>query len=348
MIYKRGKYWHIEFEFQGVRYQRSARTENRREAESRERAMRSDVERGVYKLPPKKKAIADRLRVRDLLQRLEQNYNMRGKGNTDNLRLFRFLSEAPIADCFADALTDQHITEFIAQLQRQGFRNSTVNNRVQLIRQAYKLAKVPAPQIPRLSTQGNARQGFLLRPQFDLLYARLPAYLQDFALFLYVVGWRSGAVKRLEWGDVQGNEIQLRAELSKNRKAYRICMNRELAELIERRRQERAIATPQGAAICRYIFHRNGKPLGNFREAWVAACAAAGCPGTIPHDMRRSAVRNLVRAKVPRSIAKKWTGHESDTVFERYNIIEGDDMQEAAELLEQYTQGTRAKVVSIK
>ena len=151
-----------------------------------------------------------------------------------------------------------------------------------------------------------------------------------------MAGWRSGAVKRLEWGDVQGNEIVLRAELSKNKQPYRISMNQELAELIERRRQDRAIPTPEGVAMSRYIFLRNGKPVGDFRRPWRRACAAAGCAGTIPHDMRRSAVRNLIRAKVPRSIAKRWTGHESDAVFERYNIIDNDDMQLAAELLQQY------------
>ena len=41
-------------------------------------------------------------------------------------------------------------------------------------------------------------------------------------------------------------------------------------------------------------------PFGNrittFIKAFGAAWAKAGCPGRIPHDLRRTAVRNLVRA----------------------------------------------------
>jgi integrase len=81
------------------------------------------------------------------------------------------------------------------------------------------------------------------------------------------------------------------------------------------------------------VFPRNGKPIRSFYGAWATACTAAGCPGRIPHDFRRTAVRNLVRAGVPEAVAMKLTGHLTRSVFERYNITSGSDLQDAARKL---------------
>jgi integrase len=101
--------------------------------------------------------------------------------------------------------------------------------------------------------------------------------------------------------------------------------------------------------LSRYIFHRgSGQPINEYRKAWASAVRRAGLDADlIPQDMRRSACRNLVRAGVPRSIAKCFTGHETDAVFERYNITDKDDMKWAAEKLQEFNAVQRKKVVAI-
>jgi integrase len=53
-------------------------------------------------------------------------------------------------------------------------------------------------------------------------------------------------------------------------------------------------------------------------------------PGRIPHDFRRTAVRNLERAGVPRSAAMGMLGHKTESVYRRYAIVDAALLREAA------------------
>jgi hypothetical protein len=81
------------------------------------------------------------------------------------------------------------------------------------------------------------------------------------------------------------------------------------------------------------VFHRDGDPIKSFRGAWFTACEAAGVPGRIFHDLRRTAVRNFERAGVPRSVAMKLTGHKTEAVYRRYAIVSDADLRDAADKL---------------
>ena len=94
------------------------------------------------------------------------------------------------------------------------------------------------------------------------------------------------------------------------------------------------ISTP--LVFCR----RKGQRIRTFWKRWKTACRLAGCPGRIPHDFRRTAVRNLTRAGVNESIAMKISGHLTRSVFDRYDIVSEDDLDEAARKLQHLTTGT--------
>src|SRR5205807_1239031 len=145
--------------------------------------------------------------------------------------------------------------------------------------------------------------------------------------------------------DVEDGIIYLRSMHSKNGKPYEVPIAGDLVALIERRKQARAIETPKGIILANLVFHRNGKPVAEFRKSWATACKLAGCPGRIFHDLRRCAARNLIRAGVHTSVAMKVTGHATVSMFERYNIVDKDDLRRAMEAVAS-THGKKVVAIS--
>jgi integrase len=99
--------------------------------------------------------------------------------------------------------------------------------------------------------------------------------------------------------------------------------------------------------ICPWVFHRHGQQIQDHRTAWQSACRLVGCPGRIPQNLRRTAVRNFVRAGVSEHVAMKLSGHKTASVFRRYDIVSDSDLADAARKLDMATQPAQPGVSGI-
>ena len=145
------------------------------------------------------------------------------------------------------------------------------------------------PAVIELLQGENVRKGFISAGRVCTVLQNIPdADARDLVAFLYNSGWRSGEGKSLEWSevDLKTNMIRLPAEKSKSKKPRNLPIIGALMEIIQRRIEVRRLDCP-------YVFHRRGKQIASFRKAFKAAAVAAGIEGLVPHDMRRSAVRNF-------------------------------------------------------
>jgi len=160
--------------------------------------------------------------------------------------------------------------------------------------------------------EDNARQGFVDHGGFLRWAARLPERRCMVSVFDWLAH-RSCTDWNIDM--LTGKILMLPQELAKTKKGQPIPIRGELLELMERVRANRV-------PNCAYLFHRDGRQIGDFRKVWQTACVNAGLgsfiekdkqanvvkkprkgerkkyKGINPHDFRRTAIRNMVRVGV--------------------------------------------------
>jgi integrase len=329
----------------------SARTDDKTAAKKMLRKRETQVDEG---LPINAKV--GRVRFDDLAKDIENEYQANGRKTLDHLKRRITLHLKPFfGGRRMSTVTTADVRAFIAERQTAGASNGEINRELAALKRMYTLAVqagklLHRPHIPMLE-EHNVRAGFFEREQFDAVRKHLPADLQNVATFAYITGWRvPSEVLPLQWRqvDFKAGTVRLEPDTTKNDegRTFPFDLLPELKAALEAQRK----ATTEGR-ICPWVFHRGGQPFRDadgaaskpFRDAWDVACREAGCPGRIPHDFRRTAVRNLVRAGVPEKVAMMLTGHKTRSVFDRYDIVNEADLREATSRLAAASATSRGK-----
>ena len=247
------------------------------------------------------------------------------------------------------AITTPLARVFVARRQAAGASNAEINRELIALKRMFTLAVqggtlMTRPYIPLLN-EHNIRRGFFEPEQCQRVTEHLPVHLRGIVAFAFVTGWRTPSeILPLEWRqvDMKAGEVRLDPGTTKNGEARTFPLTTALRRVLEDQ-QTVAERLKRDGTITRFVFcYPTGKKLGQritesgFNKRWRRARIAAGCPGRIPHDHRRTAVRNLVRAGVPERVAMTLTGHKTRAIFERYNITSPGDLRDAAQRLDAY------------
>jgi integrase len=283
-----------------------------------------------------------RLTVGDLLDAREIDLTTRGaKSKSSGVHMAAIRKHFGIDK--AVEISAERLNRFIAEEQQLKKKPSTINRELQELRAAYRLAVRQKrltlgsiPYFPMQNERNNVRKGYFEAHEFESVATDLPPAVADFARFAYLTGWRKGEISGLTWDQVDHAAHEVRLYDSKNGEGRTVALPDDLWALIERRWIARSWThrKTKQTHLSPLVFHRNGRPVRDFHKRWEKALKKAGLPtgtGTrrLFHDFRRTAVRDMVRAGVPQSVAMSITGHKTVSMFLRYKITSGEEQREA-------------------
>jgi len=295
---------------------------------------------------------ADRVRYEEVARDLREHYQATGARNlteaeTRLQHLDRFFQGRRVA-----ALSQADTTAYVLKRRGDDVSNATINRELailtRMLRLAYETSKLVRIPVIRKLKENAPRQGFFEREQFEAVRRRLRPDLQTASAIAYTYGWRmQSEVLALERRqvDLQSGTLRLDPGTTKNNEGRVVFLTPELKALLAVQLERVERVSKRNRLIIPYLFphltgRRAGTQRGDFKKAWTTACQKAGVPGMLRHDLRRTAVRNMVNAGVPERVAMKVTGHKTRSVFDRYHIVSPGDLQDVARRLAGTFSGT--------
>lgn len=348
-ILKRGRIYYIRYyDVRGRRRQETTKSTDRNEAEKQLRKRLTAKDAGVSP-----DAASGKLTLKEATDDLINDYKVNGRRSLPEVRRKIELHLLPY---FGErrrmiSITTAEMRAFVAERQREekdddgtvtkrAASNAEINRELAALRRAFRLAVragrlVQCPHVPMLREQ-NVRRGFLEADQITTICAALPEDVRPVVKFAYATGWRTASeVLPLEWRNVDwaGRCVRLDPGTTKNGEGRSFPLTADIEQVL---REQLAIheKLKKAGKVVPFVFHRDGERILTFRTAWKNACKAAGCPGKLIHDMRRSAVRTFERAGVPRSVAMSIVGHKTESIYRRYAIVDEAMQREAAARLD--------------
>jgi len=340
-IHPNGKGWIACRYFGGKRHRKTFSTQEKAKAQLKKWRREIDGERFVG--PVKERVTVDEL----LDYRLEQ-LKTDGAKSIPSAECHMEHIRAAFGHTRAVNLTPTHIRRYTSDRQKAGAANATIDNELIELRAAYNLALEDEllTRMPKVPMVGNhkIRTGFFTVAEFMGVVGHLEKPVNDVAMFAYLVPWRKSEVLCLGWANIDREAREIRLDETKGDtedergRVVEYEAGGEVDQLIERRWAARQYERPDGTtAVSEYVFHRGGRPVVDIRKRWIAACTAAKLPGgRLFHDLRRTGVRDLIRAGVNQAAAMSISGHKTDSVFRRYNIIDAKDRREGLERVQAY------------
>jgi len=252
-------------------------------------------------------------------------------------------------------ISPANIARYVDSRLAEGAAPATVNRELSALKRMFRLglAQERIGRVPpiKMLREDNVRKGFLEPDAFAAIRGRAPDHLRPVLTVAYLTGWRvASEILTRQWRhvDLTAGWLRLEPGETKNGEGRMFPLLGELGRVLEAQREATDALEAEAGRIIPWVFHDQGHRIQSFRKSWLGACVAAGFGSEVRdqkgrvvsrstplllHDLRRSAVRNMERAGLPRSAAMALVGHRTESVYRRYAIQDERSLREAFALL---------------
>lgn len=354
MAYQRGSIWWIKYYRNGKSIRESSNSKSKMVADRLLKRREGEIAQG--KIPG---AFFEKTTFDQLADGIIQDYKINGKKSLERAELSVQHLKNRFSGLKAAQITTPVINEYVLFRLESGAANATINRELAALKRMFNLGarQTPPivdriPHIPSLNER-NARKGFFEHGEYLALREALPGYLKGFVTFAYKCGWRLEEITGLKWSQVDRNLGIVRLEVgeTKNDDGRTVYLDDELKKIFNELWEH--CTTVDEPPLYVFQNHRGTDRLKRFYKTWKKACVDAGIGVKIFHDFRRTAVRNMVRSGISERVAMTISGHKTRSVFDRYNIVNDQDLKLAAKRQSEYLDsldghnlGTVAKISS--
>jgi len=226
-------------------------------------------------------------------------------------------------------ITGDRIASYVVHRQDEKAAAATINRELAALKRAFRLGEkvgkvIQRPEVSMLR-EDNRRKGFFEAEEYRAVLEHLPEELKPVIQTAYITGWRIASeilTRQKHHVNLDAGWLRLEPGETKNGEGRNFPLTPELRETLAQQIESTRALEQATGRIIPWLFHRDGNPIRDFRGSWEASCKAAGVPGRIPHDFRRTAVRNLERAGVPRSAAMSMVGHRTESTYRHCAIAD--------------------------
>jgi integrase len=332
-IYQRGEIWWVKIRVDGRPVYESSKSKKKADAIRLRDKLLASRHRGEIS-----GGAPDRVLIGELLDDL-----LKSDIKTTTRYVWKKVMEKNVrpffAKCKAQRLSTDYMDKYREKRKAEGRSDATVNRELSMLRTAFHNARKRTPpkvnQVPYfpMVAETTVRKGFLTDEQYASLRDELPSELKPLFVTAYITGMRRGEILAIQWPqvDFESGLITLEKGETKNDDARSApIVEGDMQDLLFAAKKERDEKWPESL----WVFNRAGELIKDFRSAWDEACKRAGVPDLTFHDLRRTAVRNMRRAGISQVVRMKISGHKTDSMERRYNIVDAEDLSMAKELLE--------------